>query len=133
MQQDYEELAVSEDCNIDEPLVCLISCTLSWLMKYIQRSVGMTPTFKKSAPRKHQAPEMPQSSGCLPDKHWCQTGVDAMFAMSEAVSLSFSGGSDPAILPLASPERMTNKAIWLVEEEEGQGGSDELMKAVDLF
>jgi len=25
------------------------------------------------------------------------------------------------------------KAIWLVEEEEGQGGSDVLMKAVDLF
>jgi len=52
--------------------------------------------------------------------------------MSEAVSRSFSGGSDPAILPSASPEQMT-KAIWLVEEEEGQGGSDVLMKAVDLF
>jgi len=26
-----------------------------------------------------------------------------------------------------------NKAIQLVEEEEGQGGSDVLMKAVDLF
>jgi len=55
-----------------------------------------------------------------------------MFAMSEAVSRSFSGGSDPAILPLASPERMT-KAIRLVEEEEVQGGADVLMKAVDLF
>ena len=55
-----------------------------------------------------------------------------MFAMSEAVSRSFSGGSDPAILPSASPEQMT-KAIQLVEEEEGWGGSDVLMKAVDLF
>ena len=54
-----EELAVSEDWDIDEPLVRLISSTLSWLMKYIQRPVGMTPTFQKSAPRKHRAPEMP--------------------------------------------------------------------------
>ena len=55
-----------------------------------------------------------------------------MFAMSKAVSRSFSGGSDPAILLSAFPEQK-NKAIQLVEEEEGQGGSDVLMKAVDLF
>ena len=62
------EMAVSEDWDIDEPMVCLISFTLCWLMKYFQRSVGMTPTFQKSAPRKRQAPETPWSSGRLPDK-----------------------------------------------------------------
>jgi len=50
----------------------------------------------------------------------------------EAVSRSFSGESGPAILLQGSPEQ-TTKAIWLVEEEEGQGGSDVCMKAVDLF
>jgi len=35
------------------------------------------------------------------------------------------------ILP-ASPEKMT-KAIQIVKEEEGEGGSDLLMQAVDLF
>jgi len=39
------EMAVSEDWDIDEPMVCLISFTLCWLMKIFQRSVGMTPTF----------------------------------------------------------------------------------------
>src|SRR5882724_3514930 len=113
-------------------MVHLISFTLCWLMNFFQRSVGMTPTFQKLAPRKCQAPETPWSSGRLPDKHQCQTDVDAIFVMSKAVSRSFSGGSDPAILPSASPEQMT-KAIWLVEEEEGQGGSNVLMKAADLF
>ena len=70
-EEDYEEQAVSEDWDIDEPMVCLISFTLCWLMKFFQRSVGMTPTFKKSAPKKCRAPETPRSSGCLPDKHWC--------------------------------------------------------------
>ena len=55
-----------------------------------------------------------------------------MFAMSEAVMKGFAGGSGPEVVPPASPERMT-KAIQLVEEEEGQCGSDVLMQAVDLF
>jgi len=56
-------------------------------------------------------------------------GIDAM---SDAVTKSLSGGSGMALLPPASPEQMT-QAIKLVEEEEGQGGSDVLMKSVDLF
>jgi len=55
-----------------------------------------------------------------------------MFSMSEAVMKGFAGGSGPEVVPPASPERMT-KAIQLVEEEEGQCGSDVLMQAVDLF
>ena len=89
----------------------------------------MTP---KSAPGKCRAPDTPRDSGHLPDKHRCCTGVEAMFAMSEAVMKGFAGGSGPEVVPPASPERMT-KAIQLVEEEEGQCGSDVLMQAVDLF
>jgi len=48
-------------------------------------------------------------------------GVEAMFALSEAVTNSFSVESDPVVLPPASPEQMT-KAIQIVEEEEGEGG-----------
>ena len=55
-----------------------------------------------------------------------------MFSMSEAVAKSFPGGSGPLVFLPASPERMT-KAIQIMEEEEGQGGSDVLMQAVDLF
>ena len=55
-----------------------------------------------------------------------------MFAMSEAMTNSFSDESGPMVLPPTSPERMT-KAIQIVEEEAGQGGSDLLMQAVDLF
>ena len=39
-----------------------------------------------------------------------------MFAMSESVTKSFSGGNGPALFPTASPEKMT-KAIQLMEEE----------------
>ena len=46
-----------------------------------------------------------------------------MFAMSEAVMKGFAGGSGPEVVLPASPEQMT-KAIQLVEEEEGQCGSD---------
>src|SRR5882724_11515533 len=75
---------------------------------------------------------MPHDSGHLHDKHQCHTGVEAMFAMSEAVMKGIAGESGPEVVPPASPEWMT-KAIQLVEEEEGQGGSDVLMQAVDLF
>ena len=48
-------------------------------------------------------------------------GIDAMFAFTNTVTKSFSGGSGLEVLPPASPERMT-QAIKLVEEEEGQVG-----------
>jgi len=55
-----------------------------------------------------------------------------MFSMYEAVMKSFSCGSGPAVFLPASLEWMT-KAIQLMEKEEGQGGSDVLMQAVDLI
>jgi len=70
-EEGYEEPAVSEDWDINDPVVHLISFTLFWLMKYVQRSVGMTPTFEKLAPKKCRAPDTPRSSGHLPDKHQC--------------------------------------------------------------
>jgi len=45
-----EELAVSEDWDIDEPMVHLFHSLLCWLMKYFQRSVGMTPPFQEVGP-----------------------------------------------------------------------------------
>jgi len=89
----------------------------------------MTP---KSALGKRRAPDTPRDSGHLPDKLQCRTGVEEMFAMSKAVMKGFAGGSGPEVVPPASPEWLT-KAIQLVEEEEGQCGSDVLMQAVDLF
>src|SRR5882724_5733052 len=92
----------------------------------------MTPTVQKSTPTKHWAPDTPHDSGHLPDMHWHHTGVEAMFALSEAVTNSFSVESGPVVIPPVSPEQMT-KAIQIVEEKEGEGGSDLLMQAVDLF
>src|SRR5882672_7872311 len=80
-------------------------------MNSFQRSVGMTPTIQKSAPRKCWAPDMPHDSGCLPDMCWCHTGVEAMCAMSEAMNNSFSAESGPVVIPPASPEQMTKAML----------------------
>ena len=62
-------------------------------------------------------------------KRVCRTGVDAFYALSEAVAKS-----TPALPPggLTSPERMT-KAISLVEDEEEDMGTEVMMQAVELF
>ena len=68
--------AVSEDWDIEEPMVRHLGCCLNhWpLLTHailFQTSVGMTPTLQKSAPGKLRAPDMPCDSGRLPDKCPC--------------------------------------------------------------
>ena len=75
---------------------------------------------------------MLHDSGHLPDMHQHHTGAEGLFALSEAMTNSFSVEGGPVAFLPASPERMT-KAIQIIKEEEGQGGSDLLMQAVDLF
>jgi len=69
----------------------------------------MTPTVQKSAPTKCQAPDTPHDSGHLPDMCQPHKGVEAMFALSEAITNSFSVESGPVVLPLSDQLKFVTK------------------------
>ena len=117
--------------NADELSVCFcVYYKASWANPSLaQPALVTTPLPNESRQSKHRLITEPQDSGCKVTKHVRHTGVDALYALSEAVVKSM-----PALPPggLTSPECMT-EAISLVEGEEEDMGTEAMMQAVELF
>ena len=99
--------------------------------------MGMTPAALSSSKGDSAAgaADTPCHSGYKPDRCRCQSGTDALYAISEAVhsmSVPHPSTSGPSVLLPTSPEHLM-WAIKLVEVEEGNLGAETLMQVVDLF